>query len=112
MSLSSWLQGVFTGRGNAMAFYHRGMAKAEKHNHQGAIEDYSAAIDDLSAPRDVKAMALYNRALVFSAIGENQKATEDLNVVLGMEESFVNIKTMAKQKLARMVTRATRNAKR
>jgi len=56
-------------------------------------------------------MALYNRALVFCAIGDNVKATDDLNLVLGMEESFVNIKTMARQKLARMVTRSNLKTK-
>lgn len=111
MTVSSWLFGVFSGRTKAMSQYHSGMAKAEKHNHQGAIDDYSAAIDDKAAARDVRAMALYNRALVFYAIGDNVKAAQDLNLVLGMEESFVNIKTMARQKLARMVTRANLKTK-
>lgn len=111
MTFTGWLQGVFSGHGKAMSSYRRGMAKAEKHNHQGAIDDYSAAIDDSAAPKDVQAMALYNRALVYCAIGEQLKATQDLNLVLEMEESFVNIKTMARQKLSRMVTRAARNGK-
>jgi hypothetical protein len=103
-----WLTRFFTTRGKVLALYRRGMAKAEKHDHQGALQDYDAAIQTSGSPADVRAMALYNRALVFAAIGENGKATEDLEFVLAMEESFVNIKTMAKQKLARMVDRASK----
>lgn len=103
-----WLTSFFSTRGKALSLYRRGMAKAEKHDHRGALEAYDAAIKTAGSPADVRAMALYNRALVFAAIGENGKATEDLEFVLAMEESFINIKTMAKQKLARMVDRASK----
>ncbi len=46
---------------SAMSLYKRGMAKAKKHDHEGAIANYSAAIDMSDAPPDVKAMALYVR---------------------------------------------------
>lgn len=107
-SAFDWLSGFFTTRGKVLALYRRGMAKAEKHDHRGALEAYDAAIKIADSPADVRAMALYNRALVYAAVGEDGKATADLELVLAMEESFINIKTMAKQKLARMVDRASK----
>lgn len=107
----NWLTSFFTTRGKVLALYRRGMAKAEKHDHRGALEAYDAAIKAADSPADVRAMALYNRALVFAAIGENVKAREDLEFVLAMEESFTNIKTMARQKLVRMLDRASKPPK-
>lgn len=111
MGFSGWLGGLFSIRGKALSLYQRGMAKAEKHNHTGAIHDYDAALAVADSPKDVRAMTLYNRALVFAAMGDQQKATADLQLVLAMEESLVNIKTMARQKLARMVVRAASKSK-
>jgi carbon storage regulator len=39
--------------------------------------------------------------------GDNQKGAADLDAVLAMNESAVNVKTMARQKLARMESRAS-----
>jgi hypothetical protein len=78
------------------------MAKARRHDHQGAINDYTTTIGMPDTPADVKAMALYNRALVLVAEGEVPKGARDLDEVLSMKETLVNIKTMARQKLSRM----------
>ena len=56
------LVGRDTSRNKALALYKRGMEKAKKQNHQGAIDDYSAAIDLSEGPGDVRAMALSDRA--------------------------------------------------
>ena len=53
-------------------------------------------------PADLLAMVLYNRALVYVAAGDDQKGAADLDAVLAMNESLVNVKTMARQKRARM----------
>lgn len=60
----------------------------------------------LETPGEVKAVALYNRALVYAACGEEQEGMEDLEAVFATEEMLVNIKTMARQKLARVDHRA------
>lgn len=78
------------------------MAKANKRNYNGAIADYSAAIREPNISTDVKAMVLYNRALVYSAIHEDAKSAEDLAAVLEIPGLSQNIKTQAKQRQERI----------
>lgn len=107
MNLLGWLTGCFSNRGKSLALYQRGMTKSRKHDHQGAIKDYTSSIEMQDAPSDVKAMALYNRALVYSAAGNSSKATTDLDTVLGMPEAPPIIKAEAKRKLVRIQSRST-----
>lgn len=90
-----------------MFLYKRGMEKAKKHDHQGAIRDYSKVIDIPGIAADLIAMVLYNRALAHVASGDNRKGTADLDSVLSMKEKLVNVKSMARQKLARMKSRTS-----
>jgi hypothetical protein len=85
------------------------MAKAKKHDPQGALEDYTTTIGMPGTPADLLAMVLYNRALVYVAAGDDQKGAADLGAVLAMNETLVNVKTMARQKLARMESRASKS---
>jgi hypothetical protein len=78
------------------------MAKANKRDYGGAIADYSAAIREPSIPTDVKAMALYNRALAYSATHEDAKAAEDLAAVLEMPGLPINIKRQAQERRERI----------
>ena len=105
MNVIGWLTNCFSHRSKALSLYKRGMAKAKEHDHEGAIDDYTAAIDMHGIPSDVKAMALYNRGVVHAATGNNPKAIDDLNAVLAMAEPLENVKTAAKQKLVRMERR-------
>jgi hypothetical protein len=82
------------------------MARAKKHDREGAIDDYTATIGMPNTPPNVRAMALYNRALVLVATGDNQKGVADLNAVLAMDESPSNVKTKAREKLAKIETRS------
>ena len=84
------------------------MAKAKKRDYHGAIADYSAAILAPHFPTDVKAMAIYNRALAYSAIREDAKAAEDLAAMLEMPGLPVNIKTCAQQRWERIRNRVER----
>ena len=111
MNVYHWFTERFSNHGKALTLYKRGMARAKKHDRQGAIEDYTATIGMPNTPANVRAMALYNRALVLVATGDNQKGIDDLNAVLRMDESPVNVKTRARQKLAKMEARSRdRNA--
>jgi tetratricopeptide (TPR) repeat protein len=95
-----------SGRSKALALYKRGMAKAKKRDHGGAIEDYSASIDMSDAPPDVTAMALYNRAIAYAAAKDTDRALDDLNAVLAMTELPANIKAAANEKLKRITRRS------
>ncbi len=85
------------------------MAKANKHDYAGAIADYCDAIAAPRIPSDVKAMALYNRALAYSAIHEDAKAAEDLAAVLEMSGLPENIRMAAYQRQER-IRRRNENA--
>ncbi|HYW78999.1 MAG TPA: hypothetical protein VE890_05450 [Thermoguttaceae bacterium] len=88
------------------------MAKARKRDYDGAITDYSAAIQAPNIPKDVKAMAIYNRALAYSAKHEDAKATADLTVVLETPGLPANIRIYAQQRREWIQHRDQRRAER
>jgi hypothetical protein len=102
VKLLSWLKRGFTYRAKALVLYRRGMLRAKRHKHSQAVEDYSAVIEMPHVPPDVRAMALYNRALVHAAAGDEARAAGDLREVLAAGGSPENVKTAARQKLVRM----------
>ena len=106
MNLFSWLASRFSTRAKALLLYRRGMIRAKRHDHQGALKDYTSTIDMGDVPDDVKAMALYNRALVHVVAGEAESGVCDLDAVSAMEHSPLKVKAMARQKLLRMKSRA------
>ena len=102
MSFTNWVKSLFSQRGKALALYRSGMAKASKRDYDGAIADYSAAIASPQIPPDVKGMAVYNRALAYSAIHEDARAAEDLAALLEMPGLPENIRTAAQQRRERL----------
>lgn len=78
------------------------MAQANKNNYAGAIADYSAAIETPDIPADVKAMAIYNRSLAYSAIHEDAKAAEDLSTMLKMPGLSERVRTEAARRRERI----------
>lgn len=102
MGFLSDILGLFSVRGKAMAMYKRGMHKADQRDFDGAISDYTAVVETRQAPGDVRAMALLNRALVFSRAHEVEKAEKDLATVLAMPEASAQVKAAAQEKVQRM----------
>ena len=82
------------------------MARAKKHDHQGAIDDYTAIISLPDTSASMKAMALYNRALTYAAVADESQALADLSAVLSMPEAPVSVRTEARRKLVRMQRRS------
>lgn len=76
------------------------LARLQKH--EAAITDYTAVIDMAGVRADVRAMALYNRALVRHTMAREADAIDDLRCVLEMGDVADNIKTEARRKLVRM----------
>ena len=109
MRVFDWLTGQFSNRRKALSLYKRGMARARKRDRQGAINDYTTTIAMRDTPEEVKAMALYNRALAHMAAGDETKGRADLNMVLGMDmdDRFVNVRTMARHRLAASESRSS-----
>jgi len=102
MGLLNLLKSWFSQRGRAMSHYRSGMDKAKKDDFSGAILEYSACMESPGIPPDVTAMALYNRALAYSAIDENVKAADDLTAVLKLPGLPDKIKTAASQRKERI----------
>ena len=105
MNFFKWLT-----RGNSvhdvvLSLYKRGLASAMNHDQKGARDAYTAAIDMPDAPTDLRAMALYNRALLYAAAKEIPRAIQDLNAVLAMTVPLHKVKLAARQKLDRMQRR-------
>jgi hypothetical protein len=110
MSFAEWLKSLVSTRGKTLSIYRSGMAKANRRDYKGAIADYSAAIESPEIPPDVKAMAIYNRALAYSAIHQDDKAADDLATVLAMPGLPENIMTAAQQRRERIRRRGEEDA--
>jgi hypothetical protein len=108
MSLLSKVLGSFSTRGKATALYKRGMQKGGNRDLEGAIEDYTAVVNMKGAPADVIAMTLLNRALAFSRLHDDRKATEDLERVMSMPGATQQVIDAAHEKMHRMKRRTSR----
>ena len=110
MSFAEWLKSLVSTRGKTLSMYRNGMVKANRRDYKGAIADYSAAIESPEIPPDVKAMAIYNRALAYSAIHQDDKAADDLKTVLATPDLPDNIRTAAQQRRERIRRRGEEDA--
>ena len=105
MNFLKWLTHTNSVHDVVLLLYKRGLASAMNHDQKGARDAFTAAIDMRDSPADLRAMALYNRALLFGAPNEFPKAIQDLNAVLAMKASPQRVKSAARQKLDRMQRR-------
>jgi hypothetical protein len=109
MNFFKWFTRANSVHDVVLSQYKRGLASAMKNDHKGARDAYTAAIDMREAPGDLRAMALYNRALLYGAANECPKAIQDLNAVLAMTAAPNKVKSAARQKLDRMQRRIHMN---
>jgi hypothetical protein len=98
----SWLLGVLSRRSKSLSGYRKGMKKAKKGDFAGAIADYSTTINSSGIPHDVLGMALYNRALAYSALHQDELAATDLTKVLEMRGLPEEISTAARHRRERI----------
>jgi hypothetical protein len=102
MSLVKWLFSGRSRRSIALSLYKRGLRCIKKHDQHGAMGGFTAAIESPGAPDDLRAMALYNRALLFAALDKFSEAVDDLNAILAMADPLREIKLAARRRLDRM----------
>ena len=102
MNLFRKIAASFTARGRGLALIDQGIACANNAQPDFAIKHYTDVINSPKSPRDVKAMALFNRALVYTTIDKEPLATADLKAILNMPEAMTQIKKSANDKLVRM----------
>jgi hypothetical protein len=105
MSLFQWFGWSRSVRSQVLSFYKRGLARTKNDDSKGALVDFTSVIELADAPSDVRAMAQYNRALLYAAAGDIGSAVADLNAVLNCPEPLREIKLAAKRRLERMHTR-------
>jgi len=92
----------FSARGRALAQVEDGMECANNSEPALAIKHYTEVIGSAKSPDDVKAMALFNRALVHATIGKETQARLELKTILDMPGATAKIKKSASDKLVRM----------
>jgi hypothetical protein len=92
-------------RSDAISLYKKGLACSEQKDVTGAMDAYTLAIELPDVPDDVKAMALYNRALVLAANGAVDKALTDLQVVMDLPFPLHEIKLAARRRVERLKSR-------
>jgi hypothetical protein len=102
MNFFKWLTRADSVHDVVLSLCKQGLACAIRHDRKGARDAYTAAIDMRDAPADLRAMALYNRALLYAASNEIPKAIQDLNAVLAMTAAPHKVTSAAKQKLDRI----------
>jgi hypothetical protein len=102
MSLIKWLFSGRSARSVALSLYKSGLKCTKKNDPQGAMKNFTAAVESPGAPEDLRAMALYNRALLFAALDKFSDAVGDLNAVLAMADPLREIKLAARRRLDRM----------
>ena len=105
MNFFKWLTPSTSIHDVVLSLYKRGLVSAMNHDQKGARDAFTAAIDIRDAPADLRAMALYNRALLSGAANEIRKAIQDLNAVLAMTAAPQKVKSAARLRLDRMQRR-------
>ena len=98
-------------RSDAMSLYREGLEYSERKDSKGAMQAYTLAIELPNAPDDVKAMALYNRALVLAANGTIDQALADLQTVMELPVPLHAIKLAARRRLERLKNRRDAGAR-
>lgn len=104
MQIVGWLRSCFSIRHRALQLTRHGRKRARNKDHERAIADFTKALQLVTVPTDVQAMALYHRAIAYLAIGDKEKGIKDLDSVMVMDGvlAVVNVKTMARQMLEKI----------
>jgi hypothetical protein len=103
INILAWLKNRMSTQSHAMWLYRRGMVHAKLHKNRLAVADYTTVVEMEGVSADLRAMALYNRALVrHTEAADESQAIDDLKQILEMADAPEQIKTEARRKLVRM----------
>ena len=106
MGFLSKLAGLFSRSSRDENLLLEGIEHAKAKRPEKALEIYNSLLATPTLGATVKASTLYNRSMVYSALGDDEKAQTDLQKVLTLPGLPENIQTAAKQRLARLKKRA------
>jgi hypothetical protein len=108
MSFFSRLVGLFTRSGRDDALLLQALEHAKGGRPEMALAIYNSLIDSPQSRQEVRARALFNRALAHSSLNDDDKAAADLEQVLAMPNLAENVQNAAKSQLVRVRKRAAR----
>ncbi len=111
MSFFSRLTSLFSRSGRDEELLHQALELAKANQPVKAIEIYSSLVDSKSSSRDLRARAMFNRALAHSAAKDDERALADLTQVLATPGLAENVQIAARSQLARVRKRTERRAK-
>jgi hypothetical protein len=105
MGLLGQLGSMFTRGGREEALLDQAMEHAKSKRPEKALDIYETLLKSTSSC-SLKARALYNRALVHSALKNEDQALADIEAVLKLPEVPDNVLTAAKERLVRLRKRS------
>ena len=105
MSFLSRLGGMLTASGRAEDQLRQAMEHAKADRPKQALAIYTALIDSKGTSADIRAKALFNRALAHSSLNHDDKAIADLTQVLAIPNVAENVQTAARSQLTRVKKR-------
>jgi hypothetical protein len=106
MSFFSRLGGLLTRSGRDEDQLRQAMDHAKNDRPKQALEIYTALIDAKGTSADVRARALFNRALAHSALNKDDRAIVDLTQLLAQPNVAENVQVAARSQLTRVKKRA------
>jgi tetratricopeptide (TPR) repeat protein len=106
MSFFSKLAGLFSRSSREESLLLEGVEHAKGKRPEKALEVFNSLLATTTLSSAVRASALYNRALAYSAMDEDDKAMADLQKVLALPGCPDNVQTAAKTRIARMKKKA------
>lgn len=95
--------GVSKQRMSARELYNRGVQKHQRGNYQGAISDYTQALQLAPNNKVLQADTYFNRGAAYKELGDNQRARDDLRQAsvlyrqLGNQEDYRAVQKLLTQ---------------
>jgi tetratricopeptide (TPR) repeat protein len=106
MGFLNQLGSMFTRAGREEALLDQAMEHAKAKRPDKALEIYESLLQSRSLGSSLRARVLFNRALVHSALKNDEQALADLEEVVKLPEVPDNVLTAAKERLVRLHKRS------
>lgn len=106
MSFFSKIAGLFSRSSREDNLLLEGVEHAKAKRPEKALEIYNSLLAGTTISPSVRASALYNRSMAYSAMNDDDKAAADLKKVVTLAGAPDNILSAAKTRLARLKKRA------
>jgi tetratricopeptide (TPR) repeat protein len=110
MNILSRLTGLLSKSGRGEDSLQQAMKTAKDGHPAEAIAIYTRLIDSKGHTADLRARALFNRALAYSSLKDDERAEADLAQVLTVPNLAENVQIAARSQLARVRKRTERRA--